>query len=73
MRKVSDILYLPAPLSFIQIKKNKYEGVCPWCCKDLGKVEAVTYGELVDKLCPIITDHMDICVNREAYEIKVTI
>jgi hypothetical protein len=73
MKKVSDILYVPAPLSFIQIKKNMYEGVCPWCCKDLGKVKATTYGDLVNKLYPVTADHMDVCVNREAHEIKVTI
>ena len=73
MKKVSDILYVPAPLSFIQIKRNVYEGGCPWCCNDLGKVKATTYGELVSKLFPITADHMGTCVNGHATEIKVTI
>jgi len=73
MRKVSDILYTPAPLSFIQIKPNKYECVCPWCTKDLDKVKATTYGELALKLFEITAKHMDVCVNRETHKIQVTI
>jgi hypothetical protein len=73
---VTDILWLGnAPISFNQIsfKSKKYEGVCPWCTKDLGKVKASTYGELCFKLFPIQTEHMDECGERESTEIKVII
>ena len=73
MKKVSDILYVPAPLSFIQIKPNTYECVCPWCTNDLGKVKAQTYGELVLELYQIMDKHMDVCINILSTKIQVTI
>jgi hypothetical protein len=73
MKKVSDILYVPAPLSFIQIKLNKYECICPWCATGLDKVKATTYGELASKLFEITANHMDTCINREMNKMQVTI
>lgn len=75
-RKVSDILTVGrAPLSFIQLNRGKYEAVCPWCTKDLGKVNAKTYGDLIVKMFPIQSKHMNMCKQREALEgdIKVFI
>lgn len=72
---VTDILWLgDAPISFNQIsfKSKKYEGVCPWCTKNLGRIKASTYGELYLKLFPIQADHMNTCEGREFTEIKVT-
>jgi hypothetical protein len=77
MKKVvTDILWLGgAPISFNQVsfKSKKYEGVCPWCTGNLGKIKASTYGELCSKLFPIQADHMSICEGRELTEIKVII
>jgi hypothetical protein len=73
-KTVTDILWLgDAPVSFNQIsfKGSKYEGVCPWCAENLGKVRASTYGELCSKLFPIQADHMDTCKEKESTEIKV--
>ena len=75
-RRVSDILTIEkAPLSFLQVKLGEYETVCPWCTKDLGRVKARTYGELVSKMFPIQSNHMDSCKQREARlpDIKVFI
>ena len=72
---VTDILWLGgAPVSFNQIsfKSKKYEGVCPWCTENIGKVRASTYGELCSKLFPIQAKHMDTCTGRELTEIQVT-
>jgi hypothetical protein len=67
-RQVSDILTIgEAPLSFLQIKPGKYETVCPWCAKDLGKVKAKTYGELALRMFPIQSSHMKSCKRREAF------
>jgi len=75
-KTVTDVLWLGnAPISFNQIsfKSKKYEGVCPWCTENLGKVKASTYGELCSKLFPIQAKHMDVCNGRELEEIKVII
>jgi hypothetical protein len=75
-KTVTDILWINnAPVSFNQIsfKSKKYEGVCPWCTSDLGKVKASTYGELYQKLFPLQVDHMDTCSERESTEIMVKI
>jgi len=73
---VTDILWLNgAPISFNQIsfKNKKYEGICPWCTKNLGKIKASTYIELYLKLFPVQADHMNVCEGRELTEIKVII
>jgi hypothetical protein len=75
-RVVTDILYLKgAPLAFNQIshKSKKYEGVCPWCASNIGKVKADFYGELVFKLLPLQIEHIGTCKSLEGSEIAVII
>jgi len=75
-KTVTDIIWLGgAPISFNQIsfKSKKYEGICPWCTENLGKVMASTYKELCLKLFPIQAGHMDKCKGRELTEVKVII
>jgi hypothetical protein len=77
MKKVvTDILWVQnAPIAFNQIsfKSKKYEGICPWCTKSIGKVRASTYRDLCIKIFPIQAEHMDTCSNRESVEIMVKI
>ena len=75
-RVVTDSLWVQnAPVSFNQVsfKSKKYEGICPWCTKSIGKVKASTYGDLYLKLLPIQAEHMDTCNNRESVDIMVKI
>lgn len=75
-KTVTDIIWLgDAPISFNQIsfKSKKYEGICPWCTENLGKVKASTYKELCFKLFPTQAEHMDKCKGRELTEVKVVI
>jgi hypothetical protein len=75
-KTVTDILMVGvAPIAFNQIsyKSKKYEGVCPWCAQDLGKVKASTYGDLISKLFNIQVDHMDVCSGRELTEMIIKI
>ena len=75
-RIVTDVLLFgDAPIAFNQIsfKSKKYEGVCPWCTKDLGKVKASTYKELCSKLFPLQVEHMETCSERKSTEMKVII
>ena len=64
-----------SPIAFNQVshKSKKYEGVCPWCTQDLGKVKASTYGDLYYKLISIQTEHMDTCSGRELTEMVIKI
>lgn len=75
-RVVTDILWVQnAPIAFNQVsfKSKKYEGICPWCTKSIGKVRASTYGDLYSKLFYIQVEHMDICNNRESVDMMVKI
>ena len=75
-KTVTDIIWLGgAPISFNQIsfKSKKYEGICPWCTENLGKVRASTYKELCLKLFTTQAENMDKCKGRELTEVKVII
>lgn len=63
------------PVAFNQVshKNRKYEGICPWCACSLGNTQASTYRELYFNLLPIQSNHMVVCEEREAREMKITI
>ena len=75
-RVVTDVLWVEdAPIAFNQLshKSKKYEGVCPWCAGNLGRVKASTYRELYIKLFPAQLEHMYECKGQNFTEMSITI
>jgi len=73
VRIVSDILDFAGPVAFDEVEPGTYQGVCPWCAKDLAVVQAKTYYELYDRLYMPQFEHMRTCEDRNATSMKAKV